>query len=278
MRKNYWLYMFLFSFAFMACDDEDDVVLDTVDPNIVITSPAANAMIAAGTEFELLADVTDNEGLQEVRAFVMGPDGTRIAAFDEEVTDFLNDNRNYDLDIDYTLPANAATGSYTITVEAEDEGGNVAMQTVMITVNEADLDAASFNMAFASTEWFETWDLDDDGLFDADEFGASFFDIWDMDDDDDIDETEWNDFAEDFGLENADFATWDADSDGVLSMDEINAGLETGGWFDTWDMNDDGFLGEEEFTGGIFGFWDDNDDDILTFDEYVDRFELYFGV
>lgn len=278
MKKNYWVFLFLFSFAFVSCEDDNDVVLDTVKPNVTITNPAPNAVFAAGGEFELTADITDNEGLEEVRVFVTGPDGTRISQFDEEIIDFLNDNRNYDLQVDYILPATATTGTYTITVEAEDEAGNIAQNTVTITVNEADLDAAAFNTAFASTEWFETWDADDDGLLNEDEFGISFFDAWDLDDNDEIVETEWNDFAADFGLDDETWSVWDADADGVLSEDELNTGLGNLNFFTDWDLDDDELLDEEEYTGGIFGFWDDNDDDLLTSDEYVERFDIYYGI
>lgn len=278
MKKFNWLFLFLFSFAFVACDDDDDVVLDTVAPNIVITNPAPNTTFPAGSEFELTADVTDNEGLEEVRMFVTGPDGARIASFDEEVRDFLNNNRNYNLNVNIELPLDVATGAYTITVEAEDEAGNITAETVMMMVNEADLDAAAFNTAFASTAWFETWDLDDDNMLDETEFGTTFFQTWDLDDDGTITQDEWNEFAEDFGLEDADWDAWDADNDGTLTQAELNTGLTASGWYTAWDVDNDGFIEEVEYTAGIFDLWDVNDDDVLTADEYVVRYDTYYLV
>lgn len=278
MKKFNWLFPFLFSFAFVACDDDDDVVLDTVAPNITITNPAPNTTFPAGSEFELTADITDNEGLEEVRMFVTGPDGNRIASFDEEVRDFLNDNRNYDLDIDIELPADAATGSYTITVEAEDEAGNTTDETVMMMVNEADLDAAAFNTAFASTAWWDTWDANNNNSLDQAEFGTTFFQTWDLDDDGTITQDEWEEFAEDFDFENDDWDAWDANNDGALTQTEVNAGLATSGWYTTWDANNDGMVTQEEYTAGIFDLWDDDDDDVLTADEYALRYDTYYVV
>ncbi|WP_162054219.1 DUF4625 domain-containing protein [Pontibacter pamirensis] len=278
MKKFNWLFLFLFSFAFVACDDDDDVVLDTVAPNITITNPAPNTTFPAGSDFTLTADITDNEGLEEVRVYVTGPDGNRISQYDDEVRDFLNDNRNYDLEVDFTLPADAATGAYTITVEAEDEATNTTRATVMMMVNEADLDAAAFNTTFASTAWFETWDLNDDNMLDETEFGTTFFQTWDLDDDDTITQAEWNEFAEDFGLEVADWEEWDANNDDILTQAELNTGLTASGWYTAWDVDNDGFIEELEYTGGIFGLWDDNDDNTLTADEYVDRYDTYYVI
>ncbi|RDV14476.1 DUF4625 domain-containing protein [Pontibacter diazotrophicus] len=277
MKKFNWLFLFLFSFAFVACDDDDDVVLDTVAPNIVITNPAPNTTFPAGSEFTLTADVTDNEGLEEVRVYVTGPNGNRIAQYDDEVRDFLNNNRNYDLEVDFTLPAELETGAYTITVEAEDLAGNITVETVMMMVNEADLDAAAFNTLFADTEWWDTWDANNNNSLDQTEFGTTFFQTWDLDDDGTITQDEWNEFAGDFGMEDADWDDWDANNDNQLDQTELNAGILTSGWYTNWDVNNDGMITQEEYTAGIFNFWDDDDDAVLTSEEYVTRYETYYG-
>lgn len=276
MKKFNWLFLFLFSFAFVACDNDDDVVLDTVAPNIAITSPAPNTTFPAGSEFELRADITDNEGLEEVRVFVTGPDGNRIAQFDDEVRDFLNNNRNYNLDVDFTLPADVATGAYTITVEADDEAGNSTVETVMIMVNEPDLDPGSFNTAFTSTQRFTTWDANSNASLDVAEFGTSFYQTWDLDNDGNITQAEWNEFAEDFDMEGDDWSDWDADNDGMLTQAELNAGLTTGGWYTAWDANNDGMITQEEYTAGIFNFWDDDANGVLTSEEYAERYQTYY--
>ncbi|PRY10194.1 uncharacterized protein DUF4625 [Pontibacter ummariensis] len=277
MKKFNWLFLFLFSFAFVACDDDDDIELDTVDPVINITNPAENAVFTAGDEFEMTADITDNMGLEEVRVFVTGPNGTRLSQFDEEISDFLNDNRNYDLDLDYTLPEDATPGAYVFTVEAEDEAGNIAEQVRNVTVNAAQMDAAGFNSVFAATSWFEDFDANDDTSLDEDEFGGSFFSIADMDDNDAISQTEFNDFAAAFGMETANFTAWDTDSNGSLSQEEFMTGLSGTEMFSDFDADNNDMVNEQELTDGIFGLWDDDGDDFLSDDEFTDRFDTFFG-
>lgn len=129
------MFVLLFSFVLVSCDDDDDEVdLDVTDPTITITSPSAGDIFAAGDEVELRANIEDNLGLEEVRVFVTRPDGTNQQIEDDDISDFLNDNTEKDIELDIQLDANAAAGAYTIIVEAEDEQENTASESVVITV------------------------------------------------------------------------------------------------------------------------------------------------
>ncbi len=123
------------SFAFVACDDDDeDVDLDVTAPTITISSPSENTMFAPGNVVALRANVTDDQGLENIRVWVTNPTGNTSEIEDDDITDFLNDNRQKDLELDITLPADAPEGDYMITVEATDEQGNEAEESVTINV------------------------------------------------------------------------------------------------------------------------------------------------
>ncbi|MDX5421204.1 MAG: DUF4625 domain-containing protein [Hymenobacteraceae bacterium] len=135
MRKLNWLFLLLFSFTFFACDDDDDAVLDTTAPTIVITSPTNGQNFNAGDQMNVRADITDNFGLEEVRVLITPPGGTPQLVDDDSINDFLNDDREKDLDIDVDIDANATPGVYRVTVEADDDAGNTASQFVTVNVN-----------------------------------------------------------------------------------------------------------------------------------------------
>ncbi|MFD2513270.1 DUF4625 domain-containing protein [Pontibacter locisalis] len=134
MKKLNWFFLVLFSFVAFACDDDDDVELDTTNPSITITSPAAGSTFGPGTVIPLRATVTDNIGLDEIRVNVTDPSGTTRQVDDQSINDFLNDNREKDLDVDIILDANAPAGAYSIAVVAIDEQGNQATQSVNVSV------------------------------------------------------------------------------------------------------------------------------------------------
>lgn len=132
MKKFNWLFLFLFAFAFVACDDDDDeVTLDTTDPVITITSPTAGSTIVDNT-INVEGTVTDNMGLDEVMISITDPSGTTRELSDETITDFLNDDKEADIDLDITLEATSGTGTYVIMVTAMDDAGNEATQSVSV--------------------------------------------------------------------------------------------------------------------------------------------------
>lgn len=135
MKKLNWLFLMFLSFAFVACDDDDDEVdLDVTAPTINIMSPTANATYSAGDVVPLRAEIEDNLGLDEVVVSVTDPSGTNREIEDDKIRDFLNDNTNKELDLDINLDENASAGAYMIIVEATDEQGNTADESVTISV------------------------------------------------------------------------------------------------------------------------------------------------
>lgn len=80
---------------------------------------------------------------------------------------------------------------------------------------------------YAGVNEFGTFDTDDDGIIDNNEWGAGFGD------------TEW-------------FDTYDADNDGFVDNDELNDGV-----FNDWDTDNDGFLDRNEYSdnSGFFETW-----------------------
>ena len=90
---------------------------------------------------------------------------------------------------------------------------------------------------------FGTWDLDDDGYLDDDEFGSAWgptFDAWDEDDSGFLEEDEWDVDGVDF--EAGDFTAWDYDGDGRLNEDEFVAG-----GFGAYDADADERIGRAEW-------------------------------
>lgn len=137
MKKLNWLFLMFLSFAFVACDDDDDdVELDATAPTITITSPTPNSVFAPGDEVELRARVTDNLGLENIRVWVTNPGGTTSEIEDDDISDFLNDNREKDIELDITLPSEGENleGAYIMMIEATDEQGNTAEESVTISV------------------------------------------------------------------------------------------------------------------------------------------------
>jgi uncharacterized membrane protein len=136
MKKLNWLFLFLFSFTLLACDDDEDVVLDTTNPTIQITSPSDGQNFVMSDQVELRANIQDDMGLEEVRLYVQAPGLDRQKIDDESISDFLNDNRNKTLEYDISIPAGSPEGSYSIIVEATDEAGNQASKSVSINITQ----------------------------------------------------------------------------------------------------------------------------------------------
>lgn len=134
MKQINWLFLVVFSLSFFACDDDDDVVVDTTPPTINITSPGQGATFARTDVIVLRAEIRDNMGLEQVRVTVTDPNQNVRQISDQSINDFLNDNREKDLDLNISLDANAPVGTYVITVEADDERDNTASRNVTVSI------------------------------------------------------------------------------------------------------------------------------------------------
>ncbi|WP_162052226.1 EF-hand domain-containing protein [Pontibacter pamirensis] len=138
-------------------------------------------------------------------------------------------------------------------------------------------DSNEFNSTFASNDYYEDWDTNDDILLDLNEFNTGLYDTWDLNDDNQLDENEWNTASNDWGLENETWSEWDTTGDGFLDNNEFGTGFADSGWFNNWDLDNDSMLGEREFTDGLFGQWDSNADGILDDNEFG-YYNTYFGI
>lgn len=137
-------------------------------------------------------------------------------------------------------------------------------------------DNNKFNTTFASNNFYEEWDTNDDNVLDQNEYNAGFYDTWDVNDDNRLDETEWATASNDFGLENQTWSDWDTTGDGILDENEFGTGFANNNWFGGWDADRNSMLEEREYTDGLFGQWDRNRDSMLDANEYG-AYNTYFG-
>lgn len=138
-------------------------------------------------------------------------------------------------------------------------------------------DTNKFNTTFGTTNYYEDWDLNDDNIWDENEFYGGFYDTWDVNDDNQINENEWNTATNSYGIENETWSIWDTSGDGILDENEFRTGFGRTNYYADWDMDNDNMLNEREYTDGIFGLWDENEDGILDENEYAD-YNTYYGI
>lgn len=131
---------------------------------------------------------------------------------------------------------------------------------------------------FSSANVYGTWDLDNDGFLDEDEFTSSYYEIWDLDDDGILEENEWDTAVTDFNIVGADWNAWDLDANGRLDMNEFKTGFSSFNYFTDWDMDNDGLIRDREYTDGVFDLWDVDGDGVLAEADYSNWFNRYFGV
>ncbi|ARS35427.1 hypothetical protein [Pontibacter actiniarum] len=143
-------------------------------------------------------------------------------------------------------------------------------------VGRDNIDLNQFNSDFASTNYYEEWDENDDNLLDENEYRGGMYSTWDVNNDNQLDENEFTTASNDWGLENESWADWDTSGDGILDENEFNTGFADNGWFDDWDADNDNMLAEREYSEGVFGVWDENDDNLLGSDEYG-YYNTYYG-
>lgn len=169
MKKINWLLFTFFALTVFACkDDEDPVELDSTAPSITITSPTEGQTFNPGGVVPLQARVEDNDALQEVVITVTGPGGASNT-FTRGTSDFTDNGRVDELDLPIQLPADAAPGTYTLTIDASDAQGNDAnTASVGIVVEEG---ASETAVTFILTDIPENTPEDED-IYIAGEFAA----------------------------------------------------------------------------------------------------------
>lgn len=297
--KTFWFFcaMLTLSFGFMACSDDDDDGTVDLEPTGVITvaddehTLSNNTItiqnVTVGQDSWLAAVMPGDEDTDD---FIADPvmisegshDGVQLIFDENAITDDGNgqqvvlklyaDNPDegifgeWDPFDEPIFDDNDVLETETITVFAEDSG----------TATFADFDSNDNGMLDPDEvpatyqNNFDEWDADDNGSLSSEEFYNTTFMVTDADDNDSIDEDEWNlgydswfgDYLED------DFATFDANSDDVLSDAEWDDAFADSDWFETYDANNDDLLEDTEWDTGLFNDWDLDGNNSINEEEY----------
>jgi hypothetical protein len=288
MKKYYWLLILHLSWALAACEKDDDganpnLLPDTVSPVIEITSPAPNDSILVIEGINLVAEISDDKRLDNVRTVLMdGSGGSRLIA-DQTITVYT-DYRTFILSTFHPIPKHSAAGEYIISIEAKDKGQNVTQNAVTFTVYASDIHSETFVKAFGNVLISEFNDILDKSGYNFWDQGYSFDKAWfstilklmiSTDNKDTVSEAEWGKFIADFSLEGQTWLVWDQNSDGKLDDKEFYDGITSLNLFDNWDKNQDSLLYLDELADGIFTYWDLNQDNLLSREEYLEKFYTY---
>jgi Ca2+-binding EF-hand superfamily protein len=115
-----------------------------------------------------------------------------------------------------------------------------------------DLELTRREFTRVSSEVFNRWDREGDGVLKANELTAGLHGNLDMDRDRRLRQREFNDGWSRSGLETADmvFNTLDRDRDGFLTEAELGGGLNDSGYRDRWNFGDRG-LARADFNAGL---------------------------
>lgn len=131
------------------------------------------------------------------------------------------------------------------------------------------LDADEYGDAY-NEEW-STWDADGDGYLNDNEFYDTAYGWVDADNDDLISENEWNDgynnLYDDYGTV-GDFGEYDINDDGALDDNEWTEGWGDSEWFNDYDANNDELLDNNEWDTGVFSSWDEDGDGFWNDNEF----------
>ncbi|AHM59608.1 hypothetical protein D770_06725 [Flammeovirgaceae bacterium 311] len=120
----------------VACNDDDEPVVDSTAPVISIISPENGAELASGTDVTINVTIEEANELQEV--IVTGTLATPFGPFQESTTiekDELpaKSGNIYAVNQQYTIPS-LASGNVTIKIVARDEAGNEGEETATYTI------------------------------------------------------------------------------------------------------------------------------------------------
>ncbi|MBC5992271.1 hypothetical protein [Pontibacter cellulosilyticus] len=284
MKIIYLASLFLLSVSFISCDGDDDIVepeLDKESPvlNVTTTSDADTFLIIEWVQISAI--IKDNRGLKYARINLASPDGTRNLVF-EQVISFKR-RAFIDLTISLPIEKRAATGNYTVVVEAGDHAENASKDSLTFTMHAPALGKSEFGRAFSRRfsmyyeplDWFG-YNVHDRGIaFDSFWLSQVLYFMISKDDQYPISEAEWNTFMADFGIKNQTWAMWDENTDGSLNEAEFQKGIVSLNLFNEWDSNKNAIINEEEIANGVFGHWDFDKDNMLNREEYLEKFYTY---
>ena len=153
--------------------------------------------------------------------------------------------------------------------------GGTALGAATWTFSNADSDKnleltkQEFRTAVGGSDYFKSFDANDDRRIDDNEFRTGFYDRFDRNNDDRIVEAEYDRYGEGvFGDNVSDFDALDANDDAYLDSDEFNIVLDDAGLYDSWDADGDGYLVDNELYDGTYGTLDTDRDGVYTEAEY----------
>jgi len=137
MKKLLGMSVFLLSlFVLASCGSDDPEPSDETKPVINVTAPAANAEFTVGTDIMLSGTFTDDKELKGVTFTLAStetgawtPAAHQVAL--TGVTETLTDEVLF-----VTIPVDAVTGDYTLTVTLTDAAGNTANKNIAIEIEE----------------------------------------------------------------------------------------------------------------------------------------------
>jgi hypothetical protein len=285
MEKKYGFLFLVCCLALVACDDDDaepttNLVTDTVSPVVEINAPEANDSMPVIDVITIIAEVKDDKFLDNVKVVLTEPGGGSQVISNRSLAD-----RNYSVLEFHRLPKYAATGAYTVTVEAKDKGQNIGKNAVTFNLHASGIRSAAFVQAFGNALLNSKFSESLDGLgYNFWDYGYSFDEVWlstvlylmvTTDNEHSISEAEWKKFVTDFGLKNQAWATWDENKDGNLNEAEFHKGIISLDFFNDWDKNQDKSVYIEEMGAGLFILWDQNKDNLLSPEEYLEKFYTY---
>lgn len=292
MKRNVLAYLVLLVFTFVGCDgDSDDdvpapVIPDTIAPEVTIVVPEENDSLLLIDVIQVYATLTDNRRLDNVRVILNEPGGGSQVLNDGPIK-VADDYGNYNLMVIHQIPRNAATGEYSVMVEVNDFGKNVAQDSVRFSVYASDVSKTTFQRPFSNgllnrfftetLEWYGYNYWDSGYLFEDVWFGVLMYLIVTTDNDNNVSKSEWNRFVSDFRIKGQNWATWDENNDGSLDDAEFYAGMAKLNLFKEWDENQDKYLSFDEMAAGFFTRWDHNQDGVLSVEEYMEKFYTYLG-
>jgi hypothetical protein len=130
---------------------------------------------------------------------------------------------------------------------------------------------------FNETTFFNDNDVDDDALFDDNEFNQGFFDAFDLNDNDFIEEDELVTSRETFGANTTTtFADLDANADARLDVTEFEPDFDTNDFFGEFDADVNNSINPREFSDGVFVRWDVDNDGFIEANTFNTRFDRHF--
>lgn len=137
------------------------------------------------------------------------------------------------------------------------------------------IDEKSFSDMGSSTDYYNTWDLNEDNYLDENEFSEGYYNLWDLDNNETIEREEWDKNINTFKDRANEVLTWetsDLNQNNRVEKNEFEEAFNQLRYYMDWDKDKNEKVDKNEFLGGLFSDIDLNKDGFLDRDEYDDNF------